>query len=384
MSATEIRLFGPPPETASPERKTYGSQPFQGRTVPGVEQSYHEFERASIPGPEEVFDYCQADSPKNARQRAIERAEKILGAQLEVGMLSKNAALDRAKQFNSTQKWPSRGREEAAPVHSRSAKGSFLGSPCQKPACGEVGREARRLFTPAETPVGASAHGSGKVKQALNDSNQRIIKQTSTVQEMNRISESVKAKMKNKYLTGTVSTWRKQGSKAQLSSSGTRQKSTGSAIKKYYNQVQDLREKSGSKIGSGVLTQSKQKAQTRNTLAASKSSFTLPSSSQILATSKQPSWSRFKNSRSTLDHSTEHATPHTTLSYMSQTKASAMRAVKPARVLSSSKKATLAAASSQSLLGLRHAGLHSAGRCTLKKISAAEAKYSAPFQCAPC
>ena len=143
-----------------------------------------------------------------------------------------------------------------------------------------------RHLTPTETPVSAAAYGSRKAKQTPNDSSQQIIKQATTVQEMNRISESVKAKMKNKYLANTVSTWRKQGTKVQLSSSGTRQKSNGLAIKKYYNQVQDLREKSGSKIGSGVLTQSKSKVQTRNTLTTSKSSFTVPSSNQVLATSK--------------------------------------------------------------------------------------------------
>ena len=128
IAATEIRLFGAPALAPAAEATRLSSPPSESRIVPRV-SPIRRIERSSIPGPEDIFDYCEADSPKNARQRAIERAERILGAQLEVSSKPRNLLADRTIEFNSTQKWRNKGRAEAALAQARTTNGSFVGSP---------------------------------------------------------------------------------------------------------------------------------------------------------------------------------------------------------------------------------------------------------------
>lgn len=155
---------------------------------------------------------------------------------------------------------------------------------------------------------------------------------------MNRISETVKAKIKSKYLASTVSAVQKQVPKCQTSSFDARTKSatSGSAIKKYYNQVEDLRSKSGSKIGSGVF--SKSRVETSDTksrnLQQSKSSFMLHNTTEVFASKS----SRQKSARG--EPTLHQSASFQTLSYMNQTKASILKSNQASRKFGTAKKSS--------------------------------------------
>ena len=140
---------------------------------------------------------------------------------------------------------------------------------------------------------------------------------------------------------------------------------SGSAIKQYYNQVEDLRSKSGSKIGSGVFSKSRGEAsdtKSRN-LHQSKSSVMLHNNTDIFMSKS----SRQKTPRG--EPTLQPSASSQTLGYMGQTKASMMKTQQVAKKFGTAKKSTDMSTSLPSSRFREQSGFKSTGRPARKILN---------------